>query len=109
MNHRLIACFCLTLLTQRLAAWDIPGHMTVAQVAYTRLNSNAAAHLGQLSAQVTYVGSNKTNHYNEVNVAGWADNIKHSFTDPHNGNYANWHFIDLGCPDSHFDLLTGPP
>src|ERR1043166_1029344 len=108
MKHLAFTLLSFYLMAESLAAWDIPGHMIVAQVACTRLNPNAAAHLAQLSAQVTYVGNNKTNYYNAVNVAGWADNIKHSFTDPNRGHYKNWHFIDLGCPDSHFALLTNP-
>src|SRR5439155_1705313 len=24
------------------------------------------------------------------------------------GYFRQWHFLDLGCPDSHFELLTNP-
>lgn len=106
-NPPVLAVVCLNLIFSlpRAEAWDISGHMIVAQVAYSRLNTNAAAHLALLASQVTF----RTNHYNAVNVAGWADDIKHAFDIPDAGHYKNWHFIDLGVPDSHFDLLTNPP
>lgn len=106
---KLALCLGLICFIQRLNAWDISGHMIVAQVAYSRLNTNAAAHVAQLASQVSYDDGHTVHHYNAVNVAGWADDIKHSFTDPNKGHYKNWHFIDLGVPDSHLDLLTTPP
>jgi hypothetical protein len=94
---RLASVFAL--LTFPARAWDISGHMIVAQVAYPRLNTNAAAHLARFAAQMEF----SQHHFNGVNIAAWADEIKNV------GNrYRHWHFIDLGCPDSHFDLLTSP-
>src|SRR4051794_35855093 len=87
---------------EHCSGWDIPGHMIVAQVAHNRLNPNAASHLAQAGAQLDFNG----HHYNPVNIAGWADEIKHAHGVPEAGHFKQWHFIDLGCPDSHFELLT---
>ena len=65
MKHLKHAFAILMLATWPLAAWDIPGHMIVAQIAYGRLNTNAAAHLTQLAGQLK-LGQHT---YNPVNMA----------------------------------------
>ena len=86
-------------------AWDISGHMIVAKIAHDRLNPKAAARLEALAPQLQF----NTSHYNSVNVAAWADNIKHLHGGPFAGQFKNWHFIDLGCEASDPDLIADPP
>jgi len=96
----LASCAAVLLLHGPAWAWDIPGHMVVAQVAYHRLNTNALAHLEKLAGQLQF----GTHNFNAVNIAAYADEIKNI------GNqFRHWHFIDLGVPDSHLELLTNPP
>src|SRR6266498_1885624 len=103
MNRIKQILFCLALTTGPLAAWDIPGHMIVAQIAYGQLNSNAMAHLTRLAGEIR-LGQHT---YNAINIAAWPDEIK-TAAGPEHGHYRQWHYIDLGCPDSHFELLTNP-
>jgi len=35
--------------------------------------------------------------------------VKHAHGVPEAGHFGDWHFIDLGYPDGHLDLLTNPP
>ena len=86
--------------------WDVPGHIIVAQVAHGRLNPKAKAKLEELGAKLEF----HTHHFNAVNIAAWADDIKRaSASVPHHGHFKDWHFIDLGCESNDPDLLGHPP
>jgi hypothetical protein len=86
-------------------AWNGIEHMMVAKIAYDRLNPSAKAKVDWAAAQLTFNG----NKFNAINLATWADQIKHSQGDPYSGHFNNWHFIDLGLNAGDPDLITNPP
>lgn len=86
-------------------AWDVSGHMIIAQIAYERLNDHAKAQLKELASQLEL----NTQPLNEVNVAAWADVIKHQRGGTYGGHYKNWHFIDIGCKQTDPNPLAKPP
>ena len=90
-------------------AWDIPGHIMVAQMANDRLNPRAAAKLREIAPHLHLTTSSGTHDYNAVNVAAWADNIKHQHGGPFAGEFKHWHFIDLGCDAADPDVFAHPP
>ena len=108
MNLRLIALAVtfLVVSTNSFFAWDGTGHMIIEQIAYDQLNTKAKAKVEALAKQLDHYGV----PYNAVNIACWADDIKHAGASvPHHGNYKYWHFIDLGCDAADPDLIANPP
>ena len=109
----------LLLSVLQLSAWDIPGHMIVAKIAYDHTTPAARKQLDALGATLTFkTKSNQdwvTHTFNGVNIASWADEIKHAQTPQtdYAGRYANWHYIDLGLnfgqPGGDPDLIKNPP
>ncbi|HEV2806317.1 MAG TPA: S1/P1 nuclease [Chthoniobacterales bacterium] len=97
----------LVLLALPADAFDTPGHIIVAKIAYDYLNPHARAKVDSLSAKM-HLG---THTYNAVNIAGWADQVKHlkSNQDPFGGHFGDWHFIDLGLKPGGPDLIGHPP
>ncbi len=77
----------------------------VADIAYDRLGANARTKVDWASTMIRFKGQ----AYNAINLATWADTIKHSKGDPFSGDFANWHFIDLGLKSGDVDLIANPP
>jgi len=86
-------------------AWDVSGHMIIAQLAYGKLTDKAKDHVDQLASQLEL----KHHALNAVNIAAWADEIKHQRGGPYGGHYKHWHFIDIGCNADDPDPLEDPP
>jgi hypothetical protein len=85
-------------------AWNGLEHMMTAKIAYDRLNPHAKQKVDWASEQITLLGK----HYNSINMATWADGIKHTKGDPFSAHYNNWHFIDMGLKDTDPDPLANP-
>jgi hypothetical protein len=105
MKATLTLTIIISFLAYNIKAWDVSGHMIVAQIAYERLNPTALAQVKKLSNELALSGQ----PLNAINVAAWADEIKHQHGGPYAGEFKNWHFIDLGCNPNDPDLLTHPP
>jgi hypothetical protein len=102
---RCLLALCLLGSVLSAQAWNGLEHMMVAKIAYDRLNPHARQKVDWASGQITLLGE----HYNEINMATWADGIKHIKGDPFSAHYNNWHFIDLGLEPGDPDPLKNPP
>ena len=107
MKTRILTVSVLFAFVASVMAFDVPGHIIVAKIAYDHLNPHAKVKLESLSSKM-HLG---THTYNAVNIAGWPDQIKHlkPVQDPFAGHFANWHFIDLGLNPDDPDLIGNPP
>lgn len=80
--HALVAAG-LMLGVSPLFAWDIPGHIIVAKIAYDQSTPNARKKLDALAQTLTFdilvAGKPPIHHtFNGVNIAGWPDEVKHA-------------------------------
>jgi hypothetical protein len=80
----LCACFCFS---QTMLAWNVEGHMVVAQIAYNHLDSTVKAKCDALVAVPLAYGGNSTSNF--VTAACWADDYKSQL------NTGTGHYIDL--------------
>jgi S1/P1 Nuclease/HAD superfamily, subfamily IIIB (Acid phosphatase) len=125
MTIRILCIVLMTLFATPSFAWDNLGHMTVAQVAWTLLNSNARTSISQLlrlnpqyDSWTVNVAPDKRDQVSFLLASTWADHIKgdaHYHDDgPSGGNrppagpeagrnvgyvdfdrHKYWHFVDI--------------
>lgn len=97
-------------------AWDVPGHIMVAKIAYDHTSANARKQMDALAPLLTFdvlqSGKPPIHHtFNGVNFAGWPDIVKHAdpAQTPFAGHFGDWHFVDLGLSPNDPNPLTNPP
>lgn len=83
-------------------AWEDPGHLVVAQIAFDNLNDTAKTRVNQLAQQVTF----GNNTYNFVTLACWMDDIRDTAAlEP----LKDWHYITLRFYDGIPPIEKPPP